>query len=212
MVIIIVLDIVRAAYHIFICSLVVESVFRTSQPPLAGMALPNIWHHRKVAETAARSCDICYKPSSSVLVTPDKRVSIAKHQLLCTDWVSFAKFFTLLCHGLAVRDLQDFFYVCPIHLKDRGFCSPIIDEEEIAAKKRKEEMDKEIEKVKQEYEEKMKRKKQKSKDVKDGDDKRDKKKDAGEGEDEKAEKEKDDKVSSCHAFLVLLFHRGELRA
>ncbi|KAG5303902.1 hypothetical protein I7I50_10806 [Histoplasma capsulatum G186AR] len=127
------------------------------------MALPNIWHHRKVAETAARSCDICYKPSSSVLVTPDKR---------------------------------DFFYVCPIHLKDRGFCSPIIDEEEIAAKKRKEEMDKEIEKVKQEYEEKMKRKKQKSKDVKDGDDKRDKKKDAGEGEDEKAEKEKDDKIKS----------------
>lgn len=107
-----------------------------------------------------------------------------------------------------MRDLQDFFYVCPIHLKDRGFCSPIIDEEEIAAKKRKEEMDKEIEKVKQEYEEKMKRKKQKSKDAKNGDDKRDKKKDAGEGEDEKAEKEKDDKVSSCHAFLVLLFHKG----
>lgn len=101
-----------------------------------------------------------------------------------------------------MRDLQDFFYVCPIHLKDRGFCSPIIDEEEIAAKKRKEEMDKEIEKVKQEYEEKMKREKQKSKDAKDGDDKGDKKKD------EKAEKEKDDKVSSRHAFLVLLFHKG----
>ncbi|KKZ60260.1 hypothetical protein EMCG_05017 [[Emmonsia] crescens] len=125
------------------------------------MALPNIWHHRKVAETAARSCDICYKPSSSVLVTPDKK---------------------------------DFFYVCPLHLKDRGFCSPIIDEEEIAAKKRKEEMDKEIEKVKQEYEEKMKRKKQKDKDKKDGDDKKDKKKD--EGEDEKAKKEKDDKINS----------------
>ncbi|OAX80871.1 hypothetical protein ACJ72_04790 [Emergomyces africanus] len=127
------------------------------------MALPNIWHHRKVAETAARSCDICYKPSSSVLVTPDKR---------------------------------DFFYVCPIHLKDRGFCSPIINEEEIAAKKRKEEMDKEIERVKQEYEEKMKKKKQKEKDKKDGDekDKKDKKKD--EGDDEKAEKEKDDKIKS----------------
>lgn len=56
-------------------------------------------------------------------------------------------------------------------------------------------MDKEIEKVKQEYEEKMKRKKQKDKDKKDGDDKKDKKKD--EGEDEKAKKEKDDKVGWC---------------
>ncbi|OJD25393.1 hypothetical protein ACJ73_03240 [Blastomyces percursus] len=127
------------------------------------MALPNIWHHRKVAETAARSCDICYKPSSSVLVTPDKK---------------------------------DYFYICPIHLKDRGFCSPIVDEEVVAAKKRKEEMDKEIEKVKQEYEEKMKRKKQKSKDKKDGDDKKDKKKDEADAEDEKAEKEKDEKIKS----------------
>ncbi|PGH16455.1 hypothetical protein AJ79_01786 [Helicocarpus griseus UAMH5409] len=114
---------------------------------------------------AARSCDICYKPSSSVLITPDKK---------------------------------DFFYVCPVHLKDRGFCSPIIDEEEVAAKKRKEEMDKEIEKVKQEYEEKMKRKKQKGKDKdkdkKDEEDTKDKKKD--EDDDSKAEKEKDDKIKS----------------
>lgn len=35
---------------------------------------PNIYTHRKVAETAAKSCDICYKPSSSVLITPDKKV------------------------------------------------------------------------------------------------------------------------------------------
>ena len=38
------------------------------------MSFPNIWHHRKVAETAAKACDICYRPSSSVLVTPDNKV------------------------------------------------------------------------------------------------------------------------------------------
>ncbi|ODH19821.1 hypothetical protein ACO22_06080 [Paracoccidioides brasiliensis] len=110
------------------------------------MSLPNIWHHRKVAETAARSCEICYKPSSSVLITPDNKASIE-------------------------------------HANDRGFCSPIVDEEEVASRKKKEELDKEIEKVKQEYEEKMNRKKLKDKEKKDGIEK----------EDKKAEKEKDDK-------------------
>ncbi|KAK2783677.1 hypothetical protein FQN53_009129 [Emmonsiellopsis sp. PD_33] len=131
------------------------------------MALPNIWHHRKVAETAARSCDVCHKPSSSVLITPDKK---------------------------------DFFYICPAHLKDRGFCSPIIDEEEVAARKKKEAMDREIEKVKQEYEEKMKRKKEKEKEKKDEGGKKDKDKDKDkkkeDEEDKKAEKEKDDKINS----------------
>ena len=36
------------------------------------MSIPNVWHHRKVAESAAKGCDICHKPTSSVLVTPDK--------------------------------------------------------------------------------------------------------------------------------------------
>lgn len=35
---------------------------------------PNIYTHRKVAETAAKACEICYKLSASVLVTPDKQV------------------------------------------------------------------------------------------------------------------------------------------
>lgn len=35
--------------------------------------MENVWHHRKVAETAAKSCFICYKPSSSVLITPDSK-------------------------------------------------------------------------------------------------------------------------------------------
>ncbi|QSS63715.1 mitochondrial Acyl-CoA Thioesterase [Histoplasma capsulatum] len=97
---------------LFVC-LSWKVVFRTSQPPLAGMALPNIWHHRKVAKTAARSCDICYKPSSSVLVTPDKRVSVAKHQLLCTDWVCFAKFFTFALPWFGGAGLTGFFLCLP---------------------------------------------------------------------------------------------------
>ena len=55
-----------------------------------------------------------------------------------------------------VHTLQDFFFVCPGHLKDRGFCSPIIDEAAVAAKKKKE-MEAEVERVKQEFEEKQKK-------------------------------------------------------
>lgn len=38
------------------------------------MPFPNIYTHRKVAEASAKACDICYKPSTSVLITPDKKV------------------------------------------------------------------------------------------------------------------------------------------
>lgn len=38
------------------------------------MSLQNTWHHRKVADTAAKACFVCYKPSSSVLITPDNKV------------------------------------------------------------------------------------------------------------------------------------------
>ncbi|KHJ32635.1 putative fungal protein [Erysiphe necator] len=31
-------------------------------------SFPNIYTHRKVAETAAKSCEICFKPSTSVLL------------------------------------------------------------------------------------------------------------------------------------------------
>ncbi|CAF9920885.1 MAG: hypothetical protein ALECFALPRED_001655 [Alectoria fallacina] len=131
------------------------------------MALVNVWHLRRVAEASAKPCDICYKPNTSVLITPDNK---------------------------------DYFYVCPGHLKDRGFCTPIIDEAEVAAKKKKEEMDREIELVKKEYEDKIKKKKN-SKD-KNGEDK-DKDKEKGEdneskgdGNDEKAEKEKDAKIKA----------------
>ncbi|RDA83942.1 hypothetical protein CP532_3635 [Ophiocordyceps camponoti-leonardi (nom. inval.)] len=33
----------------------------------------NLYTHRKVAESSAKACDICYKPSTSVLITPDSK-------------------------------------------------------------------------------------------------------------------------------------------
>ncbi|KAK2749582.1 hypothetical protein FQN57_005804 [Myotisia sp. PD_48] len=127
--------------------------------------LPNRWHHRRVAETSPKSCMICHKPSTSVLITPDNK---------------------------------DFFYICPAHLKDTSFCTPIINEEEIAAKKKKEELDREIEKVKQEYEEKQRRKKEKKKEKEQSKDKKDEEASKAEEEDErkKDEKEKDDKIKA----------------
>ena len=35
--------------------------------------MENIWHHRKVADTSSKGCFICYKPTSSVLTTPDNK-------------------------------------------------------------------------------------------------------------------------------------------
>ncbi|KAL8689814.1 MAG: hypothetical protein Q9218_004599 [Villophora microphyllina] len=132
-----------------------------------GEAKGNVWYLRRVAEASAKPCDICYKPTTSVLITPDQK---------------------------------DHFYVCPGHLKDRGFCTPIIDEAEAAAKKKKEDLDREIELIKKEYEEKLKKRK-KSKESKKpekdsekskGNDTESSKKDETD-DDKKAEKEKDDK-------------------
>ncbi|KAI9042541.1 AAA-ATPase Vps4-associated 1 family protein [Aspergillus affinis] len=135
------------------------------------MSLPNIWHLRRVADTAARACSICHKPSSSVLITPDNK---------------------------------DFFYVCPVHLKDRNFCSPVVDAEEQGEKRKKEAMAAEIEKVKREYEEKQKRKKEKEKskekEKEEGKDKEESAKKDDQKSDEKDkkadEKERDDKIAS----------------
>ncbi|KAL1849057.1 hypothetical protein Plec18170_007716 [Paecilomyces lecythidis] len=127
------------------------------------MSLPNIWHLRRVADNSAKACLICYKPSTSVLITPDNK---------------------------------DFFYVCPIHLKDRGFCSPIVDSEKEAAKKKEDALAREIEKVKKEYEEKQRRKKEKEEKEK-KDDKSEDGKDRKKTEESKdAEKEKNEKVLS----------------
>lgn len=81
--------------------------------------------------------------------------------------------------------LQDFFYICASHLADRGFASPIIDAEAEAARLKKEAMDKEIAKIKAEYEEKQRKKKAKKKDK--GEKEKEKK-------DDEDEKERDEKV------------------
>lgn len=41
------------------------------------MSLTNVYHLRRVADTSAKACLICFKPSTSVLITPDNKVRIA---------------------------------------------------------------------------------------------------------------------------------------
>jgi hypothetical protein len=57
------------------------------------MSLKNIWHHRKVADGSAKACWICYKPSTSVLITPDNKVTASDytsdHRLLMKPRISF---------------------------------------------------------------------------------------------------------------------------
>ncbi|EOD50106.1 hypothetical protein UCRNP2_3139 [Neofusicoccum parvum UCRNP2] len=120
--------------------------------------LQNVWHHRRVADAQAKACWICFKPSSSVLITPDSK---------------------------------DFFYICIGHLKDRGFCEPDADEAAAAAEKqKKEEMDREVQKIKDEYEEKQRRKKERRK-AKEKDKGKDKEKDKEDKKDE-ADEDKND--------------------
>jgi hypothetical protein len=114
------------------------------------MALPfqNVYHLRTVAEASSKSCYVCHKPSTKVFITPDNKVRV----LLC-----LCLHHNIMTMGLTNFNVwQDFFYICTSHLSDRGFASPIVDAEAEAAKKKKELMDKEIAKIKQEYEEKQK--------------------------------------------------------
>ncbi|TDZ40440.1 UPF0589 protein [Colletotrichum spinosum] len=119
------------------------------------MSFENVYTHRKVAEAAAKGCDVCYRATSSVLVAPENK---------------------------------DFFYVCPSHLKDRNFCSPIIDKEAAEAK-RKKELEEEVERVKKEYEEKQRKKKEKEEKEKSADNAKAKEKDKDKDE-QKAENPK----------------------
>lgn len=138
------------------------------------MALVNVWHLRKVAEASAKPCDICYKPTTSVLITPDSKV-----------WTTTA----LQSSSRRLLTVQDFFYLCLGHTKDRGFCSPIINEAEAAAKKKQADLEREIVVIKQEYEEKPKEMK-KSKDAKNTN--KDKGKQKDDKPPEKAKKEDDE--------------------
>lgn len=115
--------------------------------------------------------------------------------------------------------------MCPAHLQDRHFCSPIVDAEGDAKRQKEEAMAKEIEKVKQEYEEKQKRKKEKAKESskdekdKDKDNSKDKDKDKVDS-DSKAndEKERDEKVcgdfsidDDMHVLIVFLGRLNRLK-
>lgn len=124
------------------------------------MALKNVYHRRLVADSGAKACWICFKPSSTVLITPES---------------------------------DDWFHICAGHLTDRKFAIPK-DAEDLAEKKRKDELDKEIEAVKKEFEEKMRKKldRRKQKEYeKDGEKKKEEKKD------EKAEDVDDEKAKEA---------------
>lgn len=114
-----------------------------------GMAFPNVYAHRKVAETKAKPCDICFKLSCSVLITPDNKVRSCSLRILLPP------------RAPSSNGSQDWFYVCPAHLKDTHFCTPKIDQAAIEARKKRE-LDEEIARVKKEYEEKQKKKKEKA--------------------------------------------------
>lgn len=78
-----------------------------------------------------------------------------------------------------------------MHLKDRYFCSPIIDEEAVKAK-RERELAEEKEKVLKEYEERQKKKKAKEDKDKNKDADKDKDKDKDDKDDKKEEKNLED--------------------
>jgi len=87
------------------------------------------------------------------------------------------------CRRLTRWRVQDFFYICPSHLKDAGFCTPKIDQAAVEAR-RKKELDDEVARVKKEYEEKQRKKKE---------EKEKKEKEKEKGKDKKDKKEEDDK-------------------
>ncbi|KAF2721444.1 DUF1742-domain-containing protein [Polychaeton citri CBS 116435] len=127
------------------------------------MASRNLYHRRLVADSSAKACWLDFKPSTTVLITPEK---------------------------------DDYFYVCPGHLKDRKFAIPK-DEEDQAEKARKEALEKEIELVKKEYEAKIAKKLEKrtgKEAEKDGKKNNDEAKD-----DDKDEKEKEEKLKELEA-------------
>lgn len=75
-------------------------------------AFPNHYHSRLVAEKDSKACTLCYKPTTSVLISQNK---------------------------------VDFFYVCPLHLKDEHFSSPIQPDEYKELQTKKEELGRRIE-------------------------------------------------------------------
>lgn len=86
--------------------------------------------------------------------------------------------------------------MCPSHLKESGFCTPIIDQAAVEAKKKKE-LEEEVERVKKEYEEKQRKKKEKeeAEKSKDKDKDKEKEKDAAAKKDDPKKSDPVDKVN-----------------
>ena len=75
-------------------------------------AFPNHYHARLVAEKDFKACTLCFKPTTTVLISQNK---------------------------------VDFFYVCPLHLKDEHFSTAIRPDEYKGLETKREELDKKIE-------------------------------------------------------------------
>lgn len=75
-------------------------------------AFPNHYHARLVAEKDSKACTLCFKPSTTVLISENK---------------------------------VDFFYVCPLHLKDSQFSSPIHPDDYTELDNKRTELEKRIE-------------------------------------------------------------------
>jgi hypothetical protein len=120
-------------------------------------------------------------------------------ELVCTDHAGQKGRARPSAPGYFLSDgrlLQDFFYVCPVHLKDRYFCTPKIDEAAVKAKKDKE-WEEEKEKLKKEYEEKQRKKKEKEKE-------KEKEKDKDKDEKKNEKHEGDETAEVCRACISLL--------
>ena len=80
----------------------------TPTPTMA--SFPNIYTHRKVADTAAKPCSICYKPSSSVMVTAENKVGNNWHftpELPLTGFAGLLLYLSKPFEGQAIRDTRD---------------------------------------------------------------------------------------------------------
>lgn len=100
---------------------------------------------------------------------------------------------------LTTPDGKDWFYVCAGHLADKGFATPVgEDAAQLAERRKKEQMDKEIELIKKEYEEKKAKRKNKGKAKDKGKEQDEKPKDEKE-QDAAEEKERDERIKKLEA-------------
>lgn len=59
-------------HHPFIINLYHQTIHQNLKG--FSMSLQNVWHSRKVADNASKSCWVCFKPTTTVLITPDNKV------------------------------------------------------------------------------------------------------------------------------------------